>query len=301
MYDIIIIGGGTAGLTAAVYARRSGRTVLVLEKESFGGQIAYSERVENYPGIPLISGAEFTDRLLEQAMSLGAEIDLSCVTGLSRDGDTWAVRTDDGDRMCKAVIFAAGMKRRRLNVAGESELAGSGVSYCAICDGAFYKGGTVAVIGGGNTAVQDAIHLCSLCDKVYLIHRRGELRADDTNTCRLRSKENVDILLSHTVKEIIGEEYVKSIRLLDGISGEERVLPVDGVFISVGRIPNTEALAGIVSMDEQGFIIAGEDCVTSEKGLFAAGDCRQKAVRQLATAASDGAVAALAACSYIDG
>lgn len=299
MTDLIVIGGGTAGLTAAIYARRAGKSVLVLEQEGFGGQIVYSQRVENYPGIASVTGAEFADQLLAQAMALGAQIELTRATGFELEGAEKTILTEDGERRCKAVILALGMKHRRLGVQGETELAGSGVSYCAVCDGAFFRDGTVAVVGGGNAALQDALHLSSLCKRVYLVHRRDAFRAEDVNVARVKEKANITLCLGQIVDQIIGKEQVTGAVLCHVQTGEKTQYALDGVFISVGRIPNTEGLKGVVTLDEQGCIVAGEDCRVGIPGVFAAGDCRTKSVRQLTTAAADGAVAALGACEYI--
>ena len=302
MTDIIVIGGGTAGLTAALYASRAGRSVTLLEKESTGGQIVYSPRVENYPGLPDVSGAEYAAALTEQAESFGAAIEYAEVLSAKPAADGFLVRCDDGERTARALILAPGTSHRRLGLAGEEELVGQGVSYCAVCDGAFYAGGTVAVLGGGNTALTDALFLAGICEHVTVVHRRDGFRGENALVARLRERPNVDFLLCHTVTGLqAGAEGLAGITVRDGKTGAERVLPVNALFVAIGQDPQTEAFRGLAAMDGAGYLLAGEDCRTERPGVFAAGDCRTKAVRQLATAAADGAVAALAACRFLDG
>ena len=262
MYDIIIIGGGPAGLTAATYARRAGRSVLVIEKHAFGGQITWSPKVENFPSVLSISGTELGDRLLEQAMEHGAEVELDEVTGVSLDGDIKRVHTESGAEFeCRALIIATGARPRMLGIEREDELVGSGVCYCAVCDGAFYKGHPVAVNGGGNSALQDALLLSEKCSRVYLIHRRSAFRGEAKLVEALRERENVEFVLNASIVGLTG-------------GGE---------------------LEGVV-VEQDG---AGEDCTTRTPGVFVAGDCRRKSVRQLTTAMADGSAAALAACGYL--
>ena len=306
MADILIIGGGTAGLTAAIYAARAGKTVTLLEKESTGGQIVYSPRIENYPGLPGISGADYAAALTEQAESFGATIEYAQALSIDRDGagdrDGFVVRCDTGDFTAKALIIAAGTSHRHLGVAGEEELTGRGVSYCAVCDGAFYAGGDVAVLGGGNTALTDALFLAGICSHVTVIHRRDVLRGEAALVERLRQRENVSFMLSAAVTGLrASDDGLTGVVVRDLRSGGETLLPVSGLFIAIGQNPETDIYRGLVDADESGYLRAGEDCVTSLPGVFAAGDCRTKAVRQLTTAAADGAAAALAACRYVDG
>ena len=306
MADILIIGGGTAGLTAAIYAARAGKTVTLLEKESTGGQIVYSPRIENYPGLPGISGADYAAALTEQAESFGATIEYAQALSIDRDGagdrDGFVVRCDTGDFTAKALIIAAGTSHRHLGVAGEEELTGRGVSYCAVCDGAFYAGGDVAVLGGGNTALTDALFLAGICSHVTVIHRRDVLRGEAALVERLRQRENVSFTLSAAVTGLrASDDGLTGVVVRDLQSGGETLLPVSGLFIAIGQNPETDIYRGLVDADESGYLRAGEDCVTSLPGVFAAGDCRTKAVRQLTTAAADGAAAALAACRYVDG
>ncbi|HJA80772.1 MAG TPA: thioredoxin-disulfide reductase [Candidatus Mediterraneibacter intestinipullorum] len=299
MYDIGIIGGGTAGMTAAIYGQRAGKKTIIIEGGAFGGQITSSSNVENYPGIASVSGSEFSMNLLDQAVKLGAETAMEQVTGIREDGSGKVIETAGKEYPCRSVILATGVTHRHLGVPNEERLTGAGVSYCATCDGMFFRGRDVAVVGGGSTALQDAEFLSNYCRKVYLIHRRDEFRGEDSIVKRLSGKENVEFVLSATVKEIIGDQSVEGLTLNNKKTGEEFKLDVSGVFIAVGQIPKNEIFADVVKLDGDGFILAAEDCVTSHPGIFAAGDCRTKEVRQLTTAAADGAVAALAACKFI--
>lgn len=299
MYDIGIVGGGTAGMTAAIYGQRAGKKTIIIEGGAFGGQITSSPNVENYPGIASVSGSEFSMNLLDQAVKLGAETQTEQVTGIREEDGKKIIVTDGKEYPCRSIILATGVTHRHLGVRGEERLTGAGVSYCATCDGMFFRGRDVAVVGGGSTALQDAEFLSGYCSKVYLIHRRDEFRGENNIVKRLEKKENVGFILSATVKEIVGENMVEKLILNHKKTGEESELPVAGVFVAVGQIPQNDMFADIVRLDGSGFILAAEDCMTSHPGIFAAGDCRTKEVRQLTTAAADGAVAALAACKYI--
>ena len=297
--DIVIIGAGTAGLTAAIHAARAGKSVLVLEQETIGGQIAYSPRVENYPGIASISGAAFSDNLFCQAEALGVELELEVVERIV-PGTPHRIVTDCAEHTAKAVIVATGVRHRHLGVPGE-DLAG--VSYCAVCDGAFYKDKTVALVGGGSTALQSAELLSGICKEVHLIHRRTEFRGEQALAQRVRQLPNVTLHLEQTVSEVLenpaasGELGAVTLRQVS--DGTETVLHVDGLFVCVGQIPGNQPFAGVLELDGDGYIQAGEDCRTNVPGIFAAGDCRTKAVRQLTTAAADGSVAALAALATL--
>lgn len=301
MYDIGIIGGGTAGMTAAIYGQRAGKKTIIIEGGVFGGQITSSPNVENYPGIASVSGSEFSMNLLDQAVKLGAETAMDQVTGIREEDGVKIIETAGKEYPCRSVILATGVTHRHLGIPNEERLTGAGVSYCATCDGMFFRGRDVAVIGGGSTALQDAEFLSNYCCKVYLIHRRDEFRGEDSIVKRLQGKENVEFILRATVKEIIGDQAVERLIVNSKKSGKEFKLDVSGVFIAVGQIPKNEIFADVVKLDADGFILAAEDCITSRPGIFAAGDCRTKEVRQLTTAAADGAVAALAACKYIAG
>ncbi|MDO4974112.1 MAG: FAD-dependent oxidoreductase [Eubacteriales bacterium] len=300
MYDIIIIGGGPAGLTAAVYALRAGKRVLVIEKNAFGGQITWSPRVENFPGYLSVSGVELGDKLLEQAMEQGADTELEEVTAVYFHENSWSVKCESGVSFeGKALVLATGARPRMLGVEREEELVGSGVCYCAVCDGAFYAGRDVAVCGGGNSALQDALLLSESCSRVYLIHRREAFRGEKKLVEALAARENVEFVLNARVESLLGEEELTGLVLEQ--NGERRKLAVEGVFIAVGHQPDNGAFAEYLDLDRTGYAMSGEDCRTKTPGLFVAGDCRTKSVRQLTTAAADGAVAALAACEYVDG
>ncbi|ERJ01166.1 thioredoxin-disulfide reductase [Acetanaerobacterium sp. MSJ-12] len=297
--DIVIIGAGAAGMTAAVYAARGGNSAIVLEQNVHGGQIVNTGEVENYPAILSISGVEFAGNLYEQATSHGADIRYEKVTGFDFSGPVKVVETDEGRYECKAVILANGVVKRKLGVPGEEKFQGRGVSYCATCDGGFFRGKKTAVVGGGNTALEDALFLANLCEEVTLIHRRDEFRGDAHNVKAVLARENIRILYDTVPLEVLGDQQVTGLKVQNKKTGEESELAVDGVFVAVGQIPQNELFRGAVEMDESGFVAAGEDTKTNIPGVFAAGDTRQKLVRQLVTAAADGAVAAVMAGSYI--
>ncbi len=298
MYDIIVIGGGPAGLTAAVYARRANKSVLVIEKGSFGGQITFSPKVENIPGFAEVTGNEFAEKLVEQALGLDAEVECAEVLEI-KQGDVKTVVTDSGEFEAKTVIVATGAKHRMLGLAREEEFVGEGISFCAVCDGAFYAGRDVAVIGGGNSALQEAILLADLAKKVYVVQNLDFLTGEQKLQEKLSAKENVEIILGHTVKGIIGDTTLTGITIADS-SNNEKQLDIDGMFVAIGLIPQNEAFEGIINLDERGYVTSDENCLTNADGIFVAGDCRSKKIRQVATAAADGAVAALAACDYLD-
>lgn len=296
-YDVIIIGGGTAGMTAAIYCCRAGKSVLVLEEKMFGGQIVNTPEIENYPGIQNISGFDFAMQLHDQAAALGAELRSTGAKAVI-NGVPKTVVTGEKPYICQSVILACGAKNRLLGLDGEEALTGRGVSYCATCDGMFFKGKTAAVVGGGNTALEDAAYLANLCEKVYLIHRRDTFRGEQALVERLRGFSNVKFVLSSTVTALHGDTALESITVKNVQSGQETTICVNGVFVAIGQVPNTAGFAELVQTDASGYILAGEDCKTNIPGIFAAGDCRKKEVRQLTTAAADGAVAAAGACAY---
>ncbi len=298
-YDIVIVGAGTAGLSAAIYAVRAGKSVIVLEATTHGGQIVNTPEVENYPGIKKISGFEFANNLYEQAKSLGAEVVYEKVIGIEVNGEEKIVHTAKEDYQAKAVILATGAKNRPLGLEHEKEWIGAGISYCATCDGMFYRGKDVAVAGGGNTALEDAIFLTNYCRKVYLIHRRDAFRGEEKLLQTLKEKPNVEFVLNANITRLIGEDGVDGVEVEDKNTHEKRVLDVMGLFVAIGQMPENSEFINVVDLDKGGYIEAKEDCKTKTKGIFTAGDCRTKKVRQLATAASDGAIAALAACEYI--
>ena len=301
MFDLIIVGAGTAGLSAAIYGVRAGKSVLVLEGGAYGGQIINTPEIENYPGIKKISGFEFATNLYNQAKELGAEIRFEKVLSVQEKNGHKIVVTKDKEYEAKAVILATGAKNRNLGIEKEQELVGKGVSYCATCDGMFYRGKLVAVNGGGNTAVEDATFLSEYVEKVYVIHRRDSFRADKAEVDRLVAKKNVELVLNSTIKALESDASGLTGILVVDKDGKERQIQVDGLFVAIGQAPDNEAFRNEVDLDGKGYISAGEDCSTKTEGIFTAGDCRTKAVRQLATAASDGAVAALAAVNYING
>ena len=302
MYDIIIIGAGPAGLTAALYARRAEKTTLLIEKSTFGGQITHSPRVENYPTQMALSGSELAEKLFEQVINHGADIELDEVKSIQKCDTGYVVFTEGGSFEAKSVIIATGSRHRPLGIEGEEELVGEGVSYCAVCDGAFYKGKTVAIVGGGNTALQEAVLLSDGCKKVYVIQNLGFLTGEESLRSIVAKRDNVEVILSTVVTELIGDGSLKAIKVKNTETGAESELSLDGVFVAIGQIPENEPFKDVVALDERGYVSAGEDCVpkTEFSGIFVAGDCRTKAVRQVTTAAADGSVAALAACRYVD-
>ena len=300
MHDIIIIGGGPAGLTAALYALRAGKSVLVIEKSTFGGQITWSPKVENFPTIPSISGAELGDRLTSQVLEQGAELELDEVVSVELDGDIKRVKTDFGGTFeAKALIIAAGARPRTLGIPGEDALMGAGVCFCAVCDGAFYKDRPVAVNGGGNSALQDAMLLSDTCSKVYLIHRRDTFRGEARLVEALRARENVEFVLNSSITALIGQDELSGL-VVTNDKGESREISVDGLFVAIGHAPDNGVFSELIDLDKGGYADSDESCTTKTPGVFVAGDCRKKSVRQLTTAAADGSCAALAACRYID-
>ena len=300
MYDIVIIGAGTAGLSAAIYGVRAGKKVLVLEGANYGGQIINSPEVENYPGIAKISGFEFATSLYEQAENLGAEMDFARVLRIEKTGTDFIVYTEDREIPCHSVILATGAKNRPVGVEKEEQMVGAGVSYCATCDGAFFRGQKAVVVGGGNTALEDAEFLSNFCEKVYVIHRRDTFRGEQWLVDNLSKKENVEFVMDSVVTDIIGENSVEGVLVKNVQTGETTELEVKGLFVAIGQMPDNKPFESVIELDAGGYIKAQEDCQTSCEGIFAAGDCRTKGVRQLATAAADGAVAGLAACEYVN-
>jgi thioredoxin reductase (NADPH) len=300
MYDIIIIGAGPAGLTAAIYARRASKKTLVLEATTYGGQIINTLDIDNYPLEPHISGIDFAKKLYNQVIDAGAEIEFEKAIEIVDNGAEKIVKTEDDEYRAKAVIIATGSENRKLGLENEDELIGRGISYCATCDGAFYKGKTVAVVGGGNTALEDALYLADIAEKVYLIHRRDEFRGEAKTAAALKTKSNVEFVYNSNVTKLIADKKLEQIEVKRS-DGSEKTFDVDGLFVAVGRIPSNKEFAKLVKTDESGYIEAGEDCKTNVEGVFVAGDNRKKDVRQLVTAASDGAAAATAAIRYING
>ena len=301
MVDIIVVGGGPAGLTAAVYALRAGKEVLVLEKNGFGGQIAYSPKVENIPGIISISGSEFAEKLTEQALELGAQVEIETATRVEAEGEHFRVYTQEGSIYeVGAVILALGVQHRLLGLDGEEKLIGRGLSFCAVCDGAFYTGGHVAMIGGGNSALQEALLLSQVCSKVTVVQNLPFLTGEQRLQQALAQKENVQVLLDTVVSDYITRDGELTGLALRSGNGQQQNLDVDGAFLAVGLVPENEAFAPVAQLDERGYFRAAEDCLTRTPGVFVAGDCRCKQIRQVTTAAADGAIAALAAVRYVE-
>lgn len=299
MYDLIVIGGGPAGLTAALYARRANKTVLVIEKGSFGGQITYSPKVENIPGFTEITGNEFGEKMVEQVLAQEAEVECAEVLEV-KDGVYKTVVTDSGEFTAKSLVIATGAKHRLLGLPGEEKYIGEGISFCAVCDGAFYEGKEVAVIGGGNSALQEAILLADLAKKVTVVQNLDFLTGEKKLQDKLATKPNVEVILGTVVDGFIGGDALEGIRIRKESDGVVSDLMVDGVFVAIGLVPQNEVFGGLVPLDPRGYIQCGEDCVTGTPGVFTAGDCRTKTIRQVTTAVADGAVAALAACAYAD-
>ncbi len=299
-YDLIILGGGPAGYAAALYGARAGLSTLVLERFSAGGQLALTHQIDNYPGFEQgIDGFTLADTMKRQAERFGAKTKLATVLSLASKEEPKRVETTDGTYFAKTVVIATGAKPRELGLTGEKELVGRGVSYCATCDGMFFRGKTVVVVGGGNTAAEDALLLSRVAQKVILVHRRDTLRATKVYHEPLMKAENVEFLWNSAVTEILHGDRVEGVRVKNLVSGEEREVVCDGVFVSIGRIPDTEFLGDEIARDEGGYVIAGEDTKTSVPGVFVAGDARTKALRQVVTAASDGALAVSAAEEYL--
>ena len=299
IYDIIIVGGGPAGLTAAVYAGRAGKKALIIEKDTFGGQITWSPKVENFPSYVSISGMELGDAMFNQALEQGAEAELDEVLSIEDGGEAKKVICASGNVFeARAVIIAAGAKPRTLGLEGEEKLQGNGVCYCAVCDGAFFKGQDVAVNGGGNSALQDAVLLSEICRKVYIIHRREGFRGEEKLVEALRAKENVEFVLRAEITALTGEDELSGIGVLQ--NGSPRAIAVSGLFIAIGHEPDIGRFGELLRLDTRGYAESGEDCMTKTPGIFVAGDCRGKGVHQLTTAVADGSAAALAAIDYLD-
>ena len=302
MYDIIIIGAGPAGLTAALYARRADKKVLVIEKETFGGQITHSPKVENYPGFTVMSGNEFADKLIEQVMYQGAEIELDTVTGITGEEGNFTVECERGSFQGKSVIIATGSHHRQLGLEKENKFTGEGVSYCAVCDGAFYKDKDVAVIGGGNSALQEAILLSKTSKSVTVVQNLPFLTGEIKLREEVEATANIKVILSSVVLEILGEDKFQGIKIKNTETDEESDVIVDSIFVAIGQQPENEPFKDVVKLNDYGYIISDESCIPEAncKGIFTAGDCRTKKIRQIATAISDGATAALEACNFVD-
>lgn len=299
MYDIIIVGAGPAGLTSAIYARRANKKVLVLEAKSYGGQIINTLNIENYPANNHISGFDLATNMYNQAKDLGAEIKFEKVVEIKSKADYKEVISTNNKYKCKALILATGSENRKLGLINEDDLIGRGVSYCATCDGAFYKDKVVAVVGGGNTAIEDALYLTDIAKKVYLIHRRDSFRGEESTLNKLIEKDNIEFIYNSNVTTLNANDKLESIIVTDR-EGNNKKLEVSALFIAVGQIPENQNFVKVIKLDEKGYIIAKENCHTNKKGIFVAGDARTKDLRQLVTATSDGAVAATEAIKYIN-
>ena len=299
MYDVIVVGGGPAGLTAGLYARRANKSVLIMDKASFGGQITFSPKVENIPGFLSLTGNEFAEKMVDQVMEQGAEFE-SCEVLSIRDGDVKTVVTDGGEFEGKTVIIATGAKHRMLGLDREEDFVGEGISFCAVCDGAFYAGKTVGVVGGGNSALQEAILLSDLAQKVFVVQNLDTLTGEQKLCEQVYAKDNVEVITGAVVDALRGESELAgiTIRKNDGTTSD---IDLDGLFIAIGLVPQNEPFADVMALNDYGYADADESCTTRTPGIFVAGDCRQKQIRQVATAAADGAIAALAACRYLEG
>lgn len=303
MYDIVVVGGGPTGMTAALYALRNGKSVVVIEKEGFGGQITHSPKVENYPGYTSLSGNELADHMMAQIMEQGADIEIATVCGITPCEGGWSVQTDDGTAFeGKSVIIATGVKHRMLGLPGEDELVGEGISFCAVCDGDFYTGREVIMVGGGNSALQEAILLSDKCAKVTIVQDLPFLTGEKRLQEVLAGRDNVSVIVGQKVEEILTNENgsFKGIRIVSKESGESREVLADGMFVAIGLIPENKPFEALADLNAYGYFDSGEDCATKTPGIFVAGDCRSKAIRQVTTACADGAVAALSACRYIN-
>lgn len=298
-YDIAIVGGGPAGMTAALYAARAGKSVLLFEGEALGGQILPTRKIENYPALPDVDGYTFADGLTKQITALGVETVYATVSKIEKADGAFSLLTSGEAYSASAVILATGLKHRKLGLVGEENLIGRGVSFCATCDGMFFRKKEVAVVGGGNTAVQDALVLSEYCSRVYLIHRRSELRAEKSLAEQMRARENIEFIGETVIEELQGEESLQSLSLRNVTTGAVEYLPVAALFEAIGQLPQNAAFSDLVDLDEDGYFVTDNECRTSCPGIFAAGDACRKNVRQLTTAVADGTVAALSAVEYL--
>lgn len=299
-FDIIVIGAGPAGMTAALNCLRAGKTVLILESDSFGGQIAYSPRVENFPTYQKIAGAELMDKLYEQITEWGAQIELEKAESIVKNDKSFTLTTDYNTYECKSIILATGVKPRKIGVEREDELVGSGVSYCALCDGAFYTGEDVVVIGDANTALQYSLVLSGYCKSVHICTLFDKFFGDKALLNLVLARPNVKYTHNLSLKEFIGKDELEALRFENTVTHEQVVVNAKCAFICIGQVPNNKAFENLVQLDRAGYIVADENCTTSCEGIFVAGDCRTKKIRQLVTAASDGSIAAFNACNYVD-
>lgn len=300
MHDIIIVGGGPAGLTAAIYARRAGKSVLIIEKAAFGGQMTYSPKIENYPGFASASGNNIADAMVEQVLGLGADVEIDNVTGIIENADgTKTVMGESGEYRGRALIISIGCRHRHMGIQREEEFIGEGISFCAVCDGAFYKDKTIAMIGGGNSALQEALLLSESCTHVTVVQNLSFLTGEAKLIEQIKAKDNIKVLYGFVADSIIGDDVLEGIRVRNE-KGERIELYVDGVFVAIGLMPENEPFKNVAKLNDCGYFDTDENCLTMTEGVFIAGDCRAKRIRQITTATADGAVAALAACRYLD-
>ncbi|MBO4351887.1 MAG: FAD-dependent oxidoreductase [Eggerthellaceae bacterium] len=302
MYDIIVVGGGPAGMTAALYAQRNGKSALVIEKESFGGQVLFSPKIENYPGKLQVSGMELADEMMNQIIEQGADIEIETVTGVTANGDNWVVATEEGGAYeAKAVIIATGVKHRMLGLPGEDDLVGDGISFCAVCDGDFYTDKVVCVAGGGNSALQEAVLLAEKCKEVIMLQDLEFFTGEERLQEILFSRPNVSAHTNTAITAVIaGDNGLEAVEIADRTTGEKQRIDCDGMFVAIGLIPENGPFAELADLNDWGYFDTDESCTTKTPGIFVAGDCRSKMIRQITTAAADGACAALAACRYIN-
>lgn len=299
-YDIVIIGSGPAGLCASIYAARAQKQVLVIEKEAFGGLIAHSPKVENYPGFPSISGIELADKFVEQAMNLGVNFEFDSIIGIKKEENCFSVCGENGNYLGKTVIIATGTKHRKLELSNEESLIGNGISYCAVCDGPFYANQPVMIVGGGNSAMQEAILLSSYCSHVTMIQNLGFLTGEQSLIDQIKDTNNISVLLNKIVVELQGEENLKAIVIEDQLTKEKDVLETNSLFVAIGQQPNNMMFNNVCDLDNVGFIVSDELCKTNVDGIFVAGDCRKKHIRQVSTAISDGSIAAMQAIKFLN-
>lgn len=299
IYDILIVGSGPAGVTASIYAARASKTVLVIEKEAFGGLITHSPKIENYPGFNSISGLDLADKFITQAMDLGVQFEFDDIIKIEKQDGIFQITGTDRTYQSKTVIIATGSKHRTLGLDKEEKLTGHGISYCAVCDGPFFTGGDVIIVGGGNSAQQEAVLLSGYCKSVTMVQNLSTLTGEASGIELINKTENINVLYNKKVIELIGTEKLEAIVIEDVHTKEKQVLNTDGVFVAIGHMANNEPFKNICELDEFGFIISNE-CITSIDGLYVAGDCRQKKIRQISTAISDGTLAAVMAISYLD-
>lgn len=300
MFDIIIIGAGPAGLTSAIYSKQASKNVLVLEKETYGGQILSADKIKNYPGFTEITGFEFSTNLYNQVKNLGVEIKYEEVIKIKNHDNFKEVLTNKDSYKCKCIVIATGAKNRMLNLNNEKKFIGKGISYCPTCDGMFFKDKNVAILGGGNTAISSAIYLSDIANKVYFIYRQKNFKDDSLNLDEVKNKDNIKVILNSNVTELLGEDKLEKIKVKENDSNKELILDTDGLFIAIGHVPVSSICENLIDINDKGYIVSNEECVTNIDGIFVAGDVRTKNVRQLTTACSDGTIAAVNAIKYLN-